>query len=279
MGQADDLNPGSRHSAGQRRVWRPGIALWVSAAIHILAIIGWIAQPQWWVLILAVVALNHVALVLIGLWPRSQGLGSNMLRLPPAAIQRNEIALTFDDGPDPDVTLKVLDMLDAHQAKASFFVIADKAAAHPDLIREIVRRGHSIENHSCRHPSLFGFFGWRALTAEIGTAQQIIAGITGRTPVFFRAPMGIRNPLLDPVIARFGLRYVSWTRRGFDTVARDPAVVLARLTRDLAAGDILLLHDRWTNRYGAIALAVLPDLLERIAVTGLRPVSLPLAMR
>ncbi|MEO8165982.1 MAG: polysaccharide deacetylase family protein [Betaproteobacteria bacterium] len=279
MGQGDDLSPAAPHPAGQPRRWRPGIALWVSAVIHVLAVLGLMVQPQWWAPIVIALIANHVALVLMGLWPRSQGLGSNMLRLPAAAAQRHEIALTFDDGPDPDVTPKVLDILDAHRAKASFFVIADKAAAHPDLIREIVRRGHSIENHSRRHSSFFGFFGWSALRQDIGVSQQIIAGITGQAPAFFRAPMGIRNPLLDPAIARFGLRYVSWTRRGFDTVARDPTVVLERLTRNLAAGDILLLHDRLTRKYGAIALAVLPGLLNRIDAAGLRPVSLPLAMR
>lgn len=278
MGQADDVSQDARN-AGQPLDWRPGIALRVSAGLHGLGVLLLIAQPQWWAPILAALVFNHAALALLGLWPRSQWLGANMLRLPPAAVQRNEIALTFDDGPDPDVTLKVLDILDAYQAKASFFVIADKAAARPDLIREIVNRGHSVENHSRRHPGLFGFFGWTALKSEIGTAQQIIAGLTGRAPAFFRAPMGIRNPLLDPVVARFGLRYVSWTRRGFDTMARDPGVVLRRLTRDLAAGDILLLHDRWTRRYGAIALDVLPGLLSRISAAGLRPVTLPLAMR
>src|SRR6185436_15026261 len=108
-----------------------------------------------------------------------------------------------------DVTPAVLDILDAHRAKASFFVIGDKAAAHPDLIRDIVRRGHSIENHSRRHSSLFGFFAWTALKREIGAVQDIVAGITGRPPVFFRSPMGIRNPLLDPVITHLGLRYVT----------------------------------------------------------------------
>ena len=202
-----------------------------------------------------------------------------LLRLSDAAVSRNEIALTFDDGPDPDVTPKVLDILDSHQAKASFFVIGDKAAAHPELIREIVKRGHSIENHSRKHSSFFGFFAWTALREDIGTAQEIIAGITGQAPAFFRAPMGIRNPLVDPVIARLGLRYITWTRRGFDTVTGDPAVVLQRLTHDLSAGDILLLHDRRTRARRAIVLEVLPALLDRIAAAGLKPVSLPLAMQ
>ena len=279
MGETVNLNPSPGNAEGGRRSWRPGIAIWLSAGFHISALIALLAQPSWWLQILAAVFLNHVLLALIGLWPRSRMLGANMLRLPDAAASRNEISLTFDDGPDPDVTPKVLDILDAHHAKASFFVIGDKAAAHPGLIREIVKRGHSIENHSRKHSSVFGFFGWTALRRDIGTAQEIIAGITGHAPSFFRSPMGIRNPMLDPVIARLGLRYITWTRRGFDTVTSDPAVVLERLTRKMSAGDILLLHDRRTHGQRAIVLEVLPALLKRITAAGLKPVSLPLAMQ
>lgn len=278
MGKTVNLSPSPRNEEGRRRAWRPGIAIWLSAGVHLSALIALIARPQWWPSILTALVLNHVVLALIGLWPRSRLLGANMLRLPEAAASRNEIALTFDDGPDPDVTPKVLDILDLHQAKASFFVIGDKAAAHPELIREIVKRGHSIENHSQKHSNVFGFFPWTALRKDIGTAQEIIAGITGRSPAFFRSPMGIRNPMLDPVIAQLGLRYITWTRRGFDTVAGDPAVVLERLTRKMSAGDILLLHDRRTGDQRAMVLEVLPALLDRIAAAGLKPVSLPLAM-
>jgi peptidoglycan-N-acetylglucosamine deacetylase len=279
MGETVDLNPSPGNPEGRRRTWRPGIAIWLSAGFHLGALVALIARPSWWLQILAAVFLNHVLLGLIGSWPRSRLLGDNMLRLPDAAASRNEIALTFDDGPDPDVTPKVLDILDAHHAKASFFVIGDKAAAHPELIREIVRRGHSIENHSRGHSNVYGFFGWTALRKDIGAAQEIIAGITGRSPAFFRSPMGIRNPLLDPVIAQLGLRYITWTRRGFDTVAVDPAIVLERLSRKLSAGDILLLHDRRTRGRRAMVLEVLPALLDRITAAGLKPVSLPSAMR
>jgi peptidoglycan/xylan/chitin deacetylase (PgdA/CDA1 family) len=279
MGETVNLSPSPRNGEGRRRPWRPGVAIWLSAGVHLLALIALLARPQWWPSILVAIFLNHVLLALIGLWPRSRLLGANMLRLPDAAASRNEIALTFDDGPDPDVTPKVLDILDSHHAKASFFVIGDKAAAHPELIREIVRRGHSIENHSRQHSSFFGFFAWTALRKDIGTAQGIIAGITGRSPAFFRSPMGIRNPMLDPVIAQLGLRYITWTRRGFDTVTSDPAVVLERLTHKMSAGDILLLHDRKTPDQRAMVLEVLPALLDRIAAAGLKPVSLPLAMQ
>lgn len=264
-------------SAAQR--WRPGAAIRLSLLLHLGAAIVVLARPQLWPWMLAAMLANHAALGLIGMWPRSQSLGPNMVRLPEAAARRGEVALTFDDGPDPDITPQVLDLLDRYQARASFFVIGAKAAAHPQLIRDIVRRGHSVENHSLRHSGRFGFFGMRALKREITLAQDTVAGITGRPPAFFRSPMGIRSPLLDPVIAATGLRYVSWTRRGFDTVTRDPGLVLARLTRGLRAGDILLLHDRKTAGRPAPVLTVLPVLLETLRSAGLKPVSLPMAMQ
>lgn len=262
-----------------RRHWQPGIAIRLSILFHLGAVILAFARPQLWPWILAALVANHVLLGLIGMWPKSRSLGPNMLRLPEAAARRGEVALTFDDGPDPDVTPKVLELLDRHQARASFFVIGEKAAAHPELVREIVRRGHSVENHSLRHSGFFGFFGLRALRREIAAAQDTVAGITGEAPAFFRSPMGIRNPMLDPVIAALGLQYVTWTRRGFDTVAGDPQTVLARLKRGLRAGDILLLHDRKTAHRTPPVLSVLPGLLDTLHAAGLKPVSLPMAMQ
>jgi peptidoglycan/xylan/chitin deacetylase (PgdA/CDA1 family) len=114
----------------------------------------------------------------------------------------------------------------------------------------------------------------------VDAGQAAIAGATGRDPRFFRAPAGFRSPLLDPVLALRGLRYVSWTRRGLDTVDGDAERVAARLTRGLAAGDVLLLHDRAHRRAAGgepVVLAVLPAVLERIAAAGLKAVTLPAA--
>jgi peptidoglycan/xylan/chitin deacetylase (PgdA/CDA1 family) len=278
VGKTVKLSPFPRNDDVRRRAWRPGIALRVSVLLHVFAVAGLIFRPQWAEEIVIGVILNHVVLALLGMWPRTRLMGSNMIRLTHGAMERREIALTFDDGPDPDVTPQVLDILQAHDVHASFFVVGERAAAHPELIREISRRGHSVENHSLRHSNYFGFFGWRALKREIGATQEIVAGLIGSPPAFFRSPMGIRNPLVDPVTSRLGLRYVAWTRRGFDTVSSDPRTVLRRLERNLAAGDILLMHDRKT-RHGAPVLQVLPALLERIAAARLRPVSLPESMR
>jgi peptidoglycan/xylan/chitin deacetylase (PgdA/CDA1 family) len=236
-------------------------------------------RPGAWTWMLLAVALNHLVIALIGMWPKSRLLGPNVLRLPEPSRRRREIAITFDDGPDAEVTPKVLDILDRHHAKASFFVVGDKAAAHPEVVREIVRRGHSVENHSMRHSGVFALLGLRGLRAELRQAQEAIASAAGRPPAFFRSPMGIRNPFLDPVVAQLGLTYVTWTRRGFDTVARRPHAVLQRLLRGLDAGDILLLHDRRTGSAAPPVLEVLPPLLEKIRAAGLTVVSLPMAMR
>lgn len=259
------------------RRWRPAPALQATVLLHAAGAVALAAAPSSWPWVVGGIVANHAALAAAGFLPRSRLLGPNLVRLPESAARRAEVALTFDDGPDPEVTPRVLDMLDEAGVKATFFLIGERAARHSGLAREIVRRGHAAENHSHRHSTAFGWYGLGRARREIEAAQGAIADATGVAPVYFRAPFGIRNPLLDPALARCGLRYVSWTRRGFDTVARDPQRVLDRLTRNLAAGDILLLHDGITARPrdgGAQALAVLPALAARLAASGLKPVTL-----
>jgi len=258
------------------------MAIRLSALTHgaaVLLVVGWPAQWPW---ALAAIAANHALLSAAVLWPRGRVLGPNLVRLPEAAAARGEVSLNFDDGPDPEVTPRVLDLLDRHRASASFFCIGVKAAAHPDLVREIARRGHSVENHSQRHSAAFAFFGIGGLRREIDATQVALAALTGRSPEFFRAPAGFRSPLLDPLLARRGMRYVSWTRRGYDTVDANGERVLRRLVRNLAAGDVLLLHDGASARTpggGRVVLDVLPRLLERLDRDGLKAVSLPAAFR
>src|SRR5262245_8003220 len=159
--------------------------------------------------------------------PRSELLGRNLVRSA-AAERAGAVALTFDDGPDPDVTPGVLDLLDRHGSRASFFCIGERAVRHADLASEIARRGHRLENHSHTHRTGFFFHTPGALDREIGACQEALVRAAGRAPAFFRAPAGIRSPLLDAALARAGLELASWTRRGFDTIARDPAGVASR---------------------------------------------------
>lgn len=265
------------------RRWRPAPVFWTSAAVHAFALSALVPWPQAWPWALSAVAANHLVLAGAGLWPRSRLLGPNLVRLPQNAVGRREICITFDDGPDPGVTPRLLDMLDEFGAKATFFCIAARAAAHPEIAQEIVARGHSVENHSDIHSTAFGWYGWRRLRREVESAQRVLTAAVGRPPNFFRAPFGMRNPLLEPVLAHSGLQLVSWSRRGYDTVRRDPRRVLARLVSGLAAGDVLLLHDgncaRTRDDGRPIVLAVLPALLQRVAASGLHAVTLRAAMR
>ncbi|WP_293605870.1 polysaccharide deacetylase family protein [Polaromonas sp. UBA4122] len=257
--------------------WQPTPLIRATIVLHVLALVAVIAEPAQWRWALGAVVVNHLLIAAIGLWPRSHWLGPNWTRLPAAAMARNEIALTIDDGPDPLVTPQVLDVLDRYAAQATFFCIGEKAAHYPDLCREIVGRGHAVENHSQHHRHHFSLMGTRRLTRELQAAQETLTTITGQRPLFFRAPAGLRNPFLDPVLARLGLRLASWSTRGFDTRIGDAGRVKDKLLRGLRAGAILLVHDGNAARTPdghPVILDVLPAMLESAATAGLRFVTL-----
>ncbi|KVE09873.1 polysaccharide deacetylase family protein [Burkholderia anthina] len=251
---------------GDARRWKPTPLIAGAAALHAGAAAAVIAQPAAWPWAVGGVAASHLALTAAGLWPRSTLLGPNWTRLPAGAGRR--IALTIDDGPDPDVTPRVLDLLDRYDARATFFCIGDLARRHPRWIEAIVARGHAVENHSQRHRHTFSLSGPAALRREIAAAQQTLTDVAGTRPLFFRAPAGLRNPFLEPVLCEFGLQLASWTRRGFDTRARDAATVTRRLLHGLDARDILLVHDGHAARDARgepVVLDVLPAVLRAAA--------------
>ena len=256
---------------------RPAALIRASVALHVGAAGAVLVRPPLWPWALSAVVANQLLLTAAGLWPRASLLGPNWTRLPLRDAGARAVAVTLDDGPDPEVTPRVLALLDEYRARATFFCIGERVARFPALAREIVNRGHCVENHSQRHLNSFALLGPKALAAEVGHAQQAILAATGEVPRFFRAPAGLRNPFLEPVLARLGLQLVSWTRRGFDTVSHDPARVLRRLTHRLRPGDILLLHDGHAARASGgapIVHAVLPRLLEALEQAGLKSVTL-----
>jgi peptidoglycan/xylan/chitin deacetylase (PgdA/CDA1 family) len=267
-----------RSAALTLRDWVPTLLLKVLLLDHVLLLVIVIAMPALWPWVLFGFIVSHLLIVAGGLVPRAAWLGPNTTRLPATGPTAGCVAITIDDGPDPHVTPAVLDLLERHRARATFFCIGDRVLAHPQLAREIVRRGHTIENHSLHHFYRFSILGPWKMAREVLGGADAIATVTGRRPTLFRAPAGFRNPFLEPILARSGLRLVSWTRRGFDTVEKDPAIVGERLLRRLAAGDILLLHD---GRAACCAdgrpviLAVLPEVLTAIRRAGLNTTTLP----
>ena len=260
----------------KRRDRTPSLLIRASIGVHVVAVLLLWHWDNWPVSMGLVIA-NHMLLTACGLWPKSTWLGANRTRLSADAAASRRVAVTIDDGPDPQVTPLVLDLLDQFECKATFFCIGKNAAEHASLIRDIVQRGHRIENHTQHHSNYFSALGPKRIARELSQAQETLYAITGRQPRYFRAPAGLRNPFLDPALAHQGLELVSWTRRGFDTVVADPVVVLARLTRKLEGGDILVLHDGHSARTASgspVILSVLPNLLKAIADAGLETVTL-----
>lgn len=249
-----------------------------SLGVHGAALATLVAFPGSWPLAAGAVAANHLAIAAASMMPRSALLGPNITRLGAESERLGIVALTFDDGPDPEVTPAVLEMLEAAGARATFFCVGRRAEASPDLIAEIRARGHGVENHTWSHPNEFALRGPRAMGREIERAQRALEDPSAGPPRFFRSVAGMQNPWLATTLARAGLRLVSWTRRGFDTVSSDGARVAARLERGLAAGDILLLHDGNSARDRSgrpVVLEALPRVLDRMSREGLR--SEPLA--
>ena len=201
-----------------------------------------------------------------------------MRRLPSSPAADGAVALTFDDGPDPDVTPKILEILRQRSAGASFFCVGQRAERHPHLIADIVARGHRVENHTYRHSNAFAFLGPRGMGREIDRAQLLLGRLAGTPPAYFRAPAGMRNPWLNALLAARSLDLVSWTRRGFDTVSRDPATIVARLVKNVRAGDVIVLHDGASASDASgqpVVLDVLPMLLDELDRCNLRPVAIP----
>jgi len=257
---------------------RPSGFLLGSAAAHVAAAVTLAAAPGWWPWLVAGLVADHALIAAAGLVPTCRLLGPNLRRLRSDAADRGDVALTFDDGPDPEVTPRVLELLEAAGARATFFPVASRAVEHPDLVRAVAAAGHRLGNHTWSHPAGFWFLPPAGVALEIDRAQEALAALGGVAPRWFRAPAGIRSPWLQPQLARRGMGLVSWSKRGYDTVSRNPERVAVRLLDGLEAGDVLLLHDVSRSRTRAgrpVVLEVLPRVLDALGSRGLRSVPLP----
>jgi peptidoglycan/xylan/chitin deacetylase (PgdA/CDA1 family) len=179
-------------------------------------------------------------------------------------LEGKSVCLTIDDGPCGD-TVEILDLLDAYGAKAVFFLIGEQAAARPDDVREILRRGHWIGNHTQTHPAgKFWIYGPWSQRREIRNCQETLTALTGGPPTgLFRAPAGFRNPFTAPVLREAGLKAWGWHARGFDTSCNDIPLILRRLTTGLKPGAILLIHQGQPHH-----CEVLRQLLEQLSGNG-----------
>ena len=156
----------------------------------------------------------------------------------------NKLWLTLDDGPDPQDTPAVLELLRQHGVKATFFVIGQKAQQHPELIKQIVKEGHQLGNHTQSHPQgAFWCLGPLRTQREIHQCQKTVSNITGQAPNIFRAPVGHHNFFVHPVLRQEGMRLIGWTSRGLDGVSKDLELVTSRIKSTMTPNSIILAHE------------------------------------
>jgi peptidoglycan/xylan/chitin deacetylase (PgdA/CDA1 family) len=197
--------------------------------------------------------------------PASQAVGRVFTCFRPAGA---EVWLTIDDGPDPDDTPRLLELLDRHRARASFFLIGARADRHPELVAEILRRGHEVGHHTYRHPVAdFWCASPRRVADELDRGLEALRR-AGAQPRRFRPPVGIKSLFLARALARRGLVCVAWNVRTGDSFGRDPRRIAARALRRVRPGDIILAHEGPAVAPG-VRVEAIRLILEGLAARGL----------
>ena len=188
---------------------------------------------------------------------------------------RNEVALTFDDGPDVEYTLQVASILDSYSVKGTFFVVGKALAARPDIARELLARGEVLGNHSYHHDA----WSWlRPDYPEIGMTRSVFQTDLGVCPALFRPPHGMRTPFMARKAAEAGMTTVLWDVSAADWSTSDGELVAQRILSKVKPGSIILLHDGLDGKLAAdrsVLLTALPLVLDGLRARGLRPVTVP----
>lgn len=203
--------------------------------------------------------------------PSSQVLGSSLVRGPAGD---RLVALTFDDGPAEPFTGQILDILGRYRVPATFFCCGKNVARLPDLARRAFDEGHTVGNHTWSHPFLY-FKGRTRIEDEIDRTQEAIERVTGRAPIVFRPPYGVRWFRLFPALRVRRLTDVQWSDTGYDWKPRHDGGTIARLTlQKLRPGAVILLHDgREPHEPGQVdastTVAALPAVIEGARRMGL----------
>lgn len=176
------------------------------------------------------------------------------------------VVITFDDGPDPETTPEVLDVLKSRGAKAVFFLVGDRAEQNPDIVRRIVAEGHRIGIHTMHHGVGFTMSRTSVVESDLAECRALLKDITDIDTLIFRPPFGVTNPHIGAAVRRLGLTSVGWSIRSYDTRLADARErVAARIASQLEAGAIVLMHD---NRAGAgELLGLVLDEIERRGFT------------
>jgi peptidoglycan/xylan/chitin deacetylase (PgdA/CDA1 family) len=154
--------------------------------------------------------------------------------------ERGKVAFTFDDGPDPEVTPKILDVLKEASVKAAFFTITKNAQENPELLQRIDREGHVIGNHTYSHNYVFSF---ESAEQELMKGHQAIEQILGKAPRYFRPPFGVMNPKIAKAARMLNYAVIGWDLRSQDGRIRTKEATVNRVKKHLKKSSIILFHD------------------------------------
>ena len=231
--------------------------------LALLALIArdWSGYTPWWA---------YAALAFVYSWVVFYGVyfiqsGFFMKTLFRGAGTERVIALSFDDGPSPDYTPRVLDILKAEGVRAAFFCIGKNISGNEALLLRIAAEGHIIGNHSFTHATWFDLFPVARMADELERTDRAIEAVTGRRPRLFRPPYGVINPNVRDAVRRCGHLVSGWSLRSYDTMIDDNHKLMRRLMRLLHPGAVVLLHD-----HGKQTLDVLPDFIRAARAQGYR---------
>lgn len=211
-------------------------------------------------------------------WPTSQVWGKTFVGLPPGS---RALALTYDDGPNDPWTLRLLEVLERHSVKATFFVIGRFVEQRPDILRDVAAAGHSLGIHTWDHPNLL-FAGSAETRSQLERTRRIIFETTGVDTVLMRPPFGARSPGTLRVVRELGLIPVMWNVTCYDWKPITPERILAHAARQMRGGDVILMHDGGHVRMGANrghSVEATDQVIRKYAAEGYGFLTIPEMMR
>jgi len=222
-----------------------------------------------------------------GVYPRAQLFGNTLWRTD----SPRKLAITFDDGPNPAITPRLLDLLEKHKVRATFFVVGRYVRECPELLRDTAVRGHLIANHTQTHPNLF-WMSAASVQEELQQCQDAIGVVLNLQSKWFRPPFGFRNPWVVKTASNLGMKTVMWTLIPGDWTPQPQEKLIGNLqpiadhaqsafTHTSSTGDILCLHDgghRGLNADRTLTLKALEHWLPRWSDLGLEFVTIEQAV-
>jgi peptidoglycan/xylan/chitin deacetylase (PgdA/CDA1 family) len=195
--------------------------------------------------------------------------GYHMKAWSRALTEEKTVSITFDDGPDSELTPVLLDHLKSLGIPATFFCIGRKISGNKELLRRMHSEGHLIGTHSYSHSDWFDFFSPARMRRELENSGRAVFEATGKKPLLFRPPYGVINPMLKMALNGSGFYVIGFSNRAWDTSSRKKEVILARIMRNLKPGDIILLHDSVPE-----TIEIIANMAERMKQSSYRIVPL-----